>query len=486
MVAAVPEYQKKKKHDMHLKTLLACLSLLLVACAAPQPPASVVTSAPAQWHAPLPHGGSASGLSQWWQQQGDSLLVELIEAAQAANPTIASARARIEQARAARVAAGAALVPTLDATASVTRSSEQPPLPMATTAQAGLQSAWEIDLFGGGRAARDAAQSRLEGAAAGWHDARVSVAAEVAIQYYNLRACEKLYAIAVADAASRAETSRLAGLSASAGFTAPASAALARASAAEASARAKQQRAQCDAGIKALVALTALAEPGLRSKLAATAAQTTPDAAIAIASLPAQVLAQRPDVFAAEREVAAASADVGAAQAQRFPRLTLNGSIGRASFRAGGTDTELSAWSLGPLALNLPLFDAGRRAANTDAARARYEEAVAAYQAKVRQAVREVEEALVSLHSTAMRSEDVRIALEGYRTSFDAMESRYKGGLANLLELEELRRTRLAAENAVVALENERRAAWVALYRAAGGGWTLPSPESPHEPHKQP
>ncbi|HEY0844583.1 MAG TPA: efflux transporter outer membrane subunit [Noviherbaspirillum sp.] len=459
---------------MHPKSFSLSLTLLLAACAAPQPPASVAPFAPTQWHAPLPHGGSQVHLSEWWRQQGDPLLAELIDAAQSASPSIASARARLEQASAARVAAGAALLPTLDATASLSRSSAQPPLPMGTTAQAGLQSAWEIDLFGAGRAGREAAQFRLEGAAAGWHDARVSVAAEVASEYYNLRACEKLYAIALSDAASRAETARLARLSEEAGFMAPATSALARASAAESSARAKQQQAQCEAGIKSLVALTALAEPDLRRRLSLAPAADIPEATFAVASLPAQLLAQRPDVFAAEQEVAAASADVGAARAQRFPRLALSGSIGRASFRAGGTDTELSAWSIGPLALSLPVFDDGRRAANVDAAQARYEEAVAGYRARVRQAVREVEEALVRLDSTAARSRDVQTSVEGYRASFNATEARYKGGLASLVELEEARRTRLAAENALVALENERRAVWVNLYRAAGGGWEMP------------
>ncbi|WP_170942317.1 TolC family protein, partial [Noviherbaspirillum denitrificans] len=184
------------------------------------------------------------------------------------------------------------------------------------------------------------------------------------------------------------------------------------------------------------------------------------------------LLSQRPDVFAAEREVAAAAAEIGGARAQRFPRLSLSGSIGRANFRSGGVDADLSTWSIGPLAMSLPLFDGGRRAANVEAAEARYEAAAAAYRARVRQAVREVEEALVNLQSTAARGEDARISVEGYRTSFTATEARYKAGLASLVELEEARRNRLTAENALVALERERRSAWVALYRAAGGGWT--------------
>jgi len=458
---------------MHLRHSIAaaCLPLLLAACATPDLP-NAASVAPQQWHAPLPHNGNVRDLSQWWQQQGDPLLAQLVEAAQAASPSIASARARIEDARATRVAAGAALLPTLDAAASASRSSAQPPQPMGTTAQAGLQTSWEIDVFGAGRAARQAAQARLESATAGWHDARVSVAAEVANQYYAWRACERLLSIVTADAASRAETSRLADLSERAGFQAPATAALARASAAEGNARATQQRAQCDIDIKALVALTGMAEPELRQKLAASTASA--EVPLAIASLPLQVLAQRPDVFAAERALLAAAAEVGGAQAQRLPRLSLNGSVGRAYFRSGGIDGDMSSWSIGPLALSLPVFDGGRRAANVDAARARYDEAVAAYQAGIRRAVREVEEALVNLHSTAARSEDARIAVDGYRASFNATEARYKGGLASLVELEESRRTRLAAENALVSLERERRAAWIALYRAAGGGWQAP------------
>ncbi|MBC7573991.1 MAG: TolC family protein, partial [Herminiimonas sp.] len=197
-----------------------------------------------------------------------------------------------------------------------------------------------------------------------------------------------------------------------------------------------------------------------------------------IAMLPAATLAQRPDVFGAEREVAAASADVGSTQAQRYPRLSLSGNIGVTNFRGAGISTDLSTWSIGPLALSVPLFDGGRRAANVDAAQARYDEAVSKYRASVRQAVREVEEALVNLQSTAARSSDAVAAADGYRISFNGTESRYKGGLASLVELEEARRTRLAAEIALVTLQRERVAAWIALYRAAGGGWTSAAPDA--------
>jgi multidrug efflux system outer membrane protein len=456
-----------------IAAVLAAFSL--AGCAAPGP--AMRAAAPlAQWHGPLPHNGAVSDLALWWQQLNDPLLVELIESAQTANPTVATAASRIRQARAARVAAGAALLPSLDGQATAARGNAQPPAPLATSLQAGLQTAWEIDLFGGNRAAAIAAQERLDGAHAGWHEARVLVAAETATSYVSLRTCERQLAVALNDARSRAETSRLSELSTQAGFTAPATSALARASAAEGSARATQQRALCDVEVKALVALTALAEPALREKLAAPWTEPGHTVAMAVPAVPAQLLAQRPDVYRAEREVAAASADVGSARAQQFPRLSLSGSIAAGTVRTGGFSTDLQTWSIGPLALTVPVFDAGRRAASVDAAQARYEEAAALYAARVRQAVREVEEALVTLDSARARGEDAKIAAEGFRVSFVATEARYRSGLASLVELEDARRTLLAAETALVGLQRERAAAWIALYRALGGGWMRPEP----------
>jgi len=238
----------------------------------------------------------------------------------------------------------------------------------------------------------------------------------------------------VNDATSRAETARLTKLSADAGFAAPASAALARASAAEASARTTQQRALCDIEIKTLVALSAMPEPVLRQKLTAAWVDPSTKVALPIASVPAQLLAQRPDVYQAAREVEAASADVGTARAARLPRLSINGSIAVGRARISGASTDVQTWSIGPVGLSLPIFDGGRGAANVDAAQARYDEAVALYMASVRQAVREVEVALVNLESARLRNEDARVAAEGYRLSFVATEARYRSGLASLVD----------------------------------------------------
>jgi NodT family efflux transporter outer membrane factor (OMF) lipoprotein len=368
---------------------------------------------------------------------------------------------------------GAASGPNLSATANASRGINQLNTPLASLGNVGLQASWEIDLWGGNRAAQDAAQARLAGSQAGWHEARVSVAAEVANTYLNLRTCEMLVNVAKDDVTSRTETSRLTGLLANAGFTAPANAALARASNAQSQSMLTMQRTQCDMQVKALVALTTFTEPEIKSKLSKSSVLSASEAMnkIAIPQLPAQLLAQRPDVFAAQQDVAAASGDVGSAQAAKYPRLGLNGSLGLQGISSGGVSVNGATWSIGPVSVTLPILDGGRSSAAVDLANANYEAASANYKAKVRGAVREVEEALLSVQSAADRLQDAAVATEGYGSAFLASEARFKSGLGSLSDLEDTRRTALAAKTALLNLERERSAAWVALYRAVGGGW---------------
>ena len=222
--------------------------LALAGCAANAPPATVTVAAPPQWYASLPktvsaspaatpanslpHNGSLTSLSLWWQQQNDTLLVDMISAAQIVSPSVITARSNIQQAQASRIASAAALLPTLDAVGNASRSVSAPlnrntRAPINNAALLGLQTSWEIDLFGQNQASLNADSERLLGSEALWHEARILVAAEVASQYYSLRACEQLLGVTSADAKSRFETSRLTDLLTKAGFGAPATAALA-------------------------------------------------------------------------------------------------------------------------------------------------------------------------------------------------------------------------------------------------------------------
>jgi NodT family efflux transporter outer membrane factor (OMF) lipoprotein len=462
------------KRDL-LAALPFALALGLAGCAATggAPVEPVVASA---WQAPLPHDGDIAELRRWWTQFDDPLLARLVDAAETASPTIASAGARIADAQARRTATGAALLPALDATASAGRGRQDISLPVAaTSAGIGLQASWEIDVFGRNRAARDAAEARLEGATASWHDARVVVAAETANQYLALRACESLLAQTRLDAESRAETARLTELSMQSGFESRSNAALTRASAAQGSVLVKQQSEQCEQTVKALVALTGIAEPDLRAQLAAAAARLPQPATIAVPSVPAAALAQRPDVFTRARDVVAASADIGAAEADRWPRITLAGSVGAARFESGLGSFSGTTWSIGPVGVSLPVFDAGARRANVDAARARYDEATSAYAATLRNAIRDVENALIALQGTADRNADAQSAADNFEISYRATEARYRSGFGTLFELEDARRSALAAQILLINLRRERVAAWIALYRALGGGWSAPA-----------
>jgi len=454
----------------HRSVVLAA-ALVVSGCAGFMPPAQVPMAVAPDWQAPLPHQGQVTSLAQWWQQQGDPLLVELIVAAQGVSPSVAQALAHMETARANQATARGALLPSLNAQASASRGVSQPETPVATTVQAGLQASWELDLVGANRAVSKAAQAQLEASQAQWHDARVSVAAEVANLYHSLHTCTLQLAVTQSDAESRQKTAHLTEISANAGFVAPSVAAMARASAAQANSQLTQQRAQCEIDVKGLVALTALSEQAIKQKMALAQVKQGREATLSIASVPAQTISQRPDVFAAERDVVLASAQVGSAKAQRLPRLSLNGSIGALRVSTGMGDTSVSTWSLGPLALSLPLYDAGQGAARVDAAYASYQSAVMAYQGKVRHAVREVEEALVKLHSTESRLRDALVSTQGFSESLAATQSRFDHGLASLMELEDARRSALAAQSGLLGLQLERQLLWVSLYRALGGGF---------------
>ena len=454
------------------KLAAGLLAILLAGCAVgpdyrrPEPEAAT------QWYAVSPHEGSLTTLAQWWSQFDDPLLAELIMTAERDSPDLDQALARIVQSRAGVTAATSALAPSLGLSGNAQRS--RSPLntpPLQTLRQGALEASWEIDLFGGRRRGREAAMAREQGAQAQWHDARVSLAAEVAQEYTGLRSCEALVTVAEADLKSRQESERLSHLMVDAGMQSVADGALATAGLADAASRVEAQRADCEVSVKSLVALTGLAEPLLRAKLVQRRGVVPQPAAFYVRQVPAEVLLQRPDMVGVERNMAAASAEIGVAEAARYPRITLLGSIGFQSLTTDSASIEGRSWSIGP-GIGLPIFNAGRLAADVDAARARYDEAAAAYRGKARQAVREVEQAMVRLASAQVRAGDADKAAANYDRALRAAEARWGVGSASQLELEEVRRVALASHMQRIGVQRERVSAWISLYRAIGGGWT--------------
>jgi NodT family efflux transporter outer membrane factor (OMF) lipoprotein len=465
---------------------VASAASLLAACASVERQ-TVADAAPppAQWYTALPHGGSVDQLTRWWEKLSDPLLVKLMMGAQKESPTLAAAASRMAQARALRVQTGSVLAPQFDVGVTTSRSVSTPGFSTqpVDTAQAGVQMSWELDVFGARRADRDSAHAGLEAAIADWHDARTLVAAEAGLTYLHYRFCMAELALSEQELASREQTAKLAALSSQAGLMSASQAALVRSAWADTANRVQQERVGCEYRIKAMVVLSGIPEPELRKDIATyqehadrlLANTSWLDGLFNIASIPGQALVQRPDIYMAQSDVISAAYNVESSQAARWPRLSLSGFVGRGRSEIQDKATEMQVWTVGPLSLSIPLLDWGQRSARVDAARTRYEEATLKYRAKVRQAVREVEDALLHLRTSDERVKSGQTASEGYRKAMEAMQASHKAGLASQYELEDARRAHLVGARNLLASKRDRMYAWIELYRAAGGGW---SPEA--------
>ncbi len=426
----------------------------------------------AQWHGALPHGGKLGGLEQWWEQLNDPLLSELIVNAEKSSPSIDMALARMNEARANATIGGAGLYPSLvlGAGASTSRSAFGMQVMEQSAGKVGFDASWEIDLFGKNRRTAEAAQARFGAGEAGWHDARISLAAEVADVYVELRQCEAALVIAESNKQSRAEVQGVTRIKEEAGLASPMDAARALAGEAEGDSAYIAKQGECARVINRLTALTGIEQNDLKSRLAARYGQIPIANFVDVSSVAAQVLSQRPDVAIAEANLAAASADIGVSKAALYPSITLVGSVASNVIYMGGQSTQVPTWSFGP-SLSLPLFTGGRGQAGVKAAQARYDYALANYRKTVREAVRNVEDALVRLNVANARAHDGDKMQEKYRQLFHATKARFNAGLGNRVSLEDARRNWLQTQDAAVALDRETVSAWIALYKALGGGW---------------
>jgi NodT family efflux transporter outer membrane factor (OMF) lipoprotein len=467
--------------------VLAALAMLLSGCMlgpSYHAPSARSLGVPDAWHASLPHDGSVTELAHWWQQFDDPELTVLIETAQQNSPTIGIAAARLREARAVLGNSRAALLPRVDGSASFNRSNtnttavtsadvNQPAQVQSgelNTGTALAEASWELDLFGKLRRQNRASEARVAAGVAGWHDARVSVAADVGDTYARLRACQALLRVEQSDQQSRQTVQAITAHKVQYGFASSADAALTHASVAEAVDSIEDQRSLCEQDANELTALTGVSRTQLDAQLAPGFAQIPVPRGTALSSVPAESIAQRPDVRASERELAAASEEIGAAIAARLPSFSLTGSIGVDHYQANGQALTLRPWAFGP-GVTVPLFDGGSGAANVENARGRFDEARYTYEKQVRQAVLEVENALTRVDSSVRREDAASQAEQNYRVYFDSAERQYRGGSRDALDLETSRRQLLAAQQRVAAAQLERAQAWISLYRAVGGGW---------------
>lgn len=423
---------------------------------------------------------AAQPASEFMRAFGDAALLDVIDLATRRSPTLEQAVARIRQARAAAGASQANAAPTATASGSLSRAGrfEQGGQGSAATA---LTAGWDLDIFGTAVRAIEAADARRQSAELSGQQARLSLSTEVASAYFSFRQCAGAAGLLGQEVESREATAQLTGVKAQAGAVPLQDWDRSEAAVLDARLRLASQQEVCNQGVHRLALLAGVAPQGLPASVLAaqplpgqSQGQARPGVSAGVpASVPAEALTRRPDVQAAERLLAAASADIGATQAQYLPSLSLAGNIGLNLAGLGSDALSTRTWSFGPT-LRLPVLDGGRRTAAVEAARGRYDEALATWRQSVLQAAREVEDALSRMATARASVQVAHQAVQRYSAYEQAVQSRLAAGAASLLEREDARRLAIAARNAQLAAELELHQSRLALHKATGGD--LPTP----------
>jgi multidrug efflux system outer membrane protein len=462
-----------------MKHLIFGLPFLLTACTlGPDYRRPEVTATPAfREDAPWKEAAPADAIAReaWWQIYGDSTLNDLQERARTANQDLQAAVARVDQARAAARISEADRFPRIDLDPALSRGRTPDALaPLehgftSTVLSVPFDLNYEIDLWGRVRRSVEAATAEYQATAADFENVRLTLHADIARDYFALRALDAEIALLQRTVELRRQNLRLVDSLFRNGQVsrldvARAETELAAAEADEAGLR--RRRAGFEHGLAVLVG-----EAVANFSLSPAPLDLDLEPPAVAPDLPSYLLERRPDIAAAERQMMAANARIGIARAAFFPVVSLTGSAGWAS-------DELStlfnwgnrAWALGPF-VSLPIFDAGRNRAGLEGARAAWEESVANYRQQVLVAFSEVEDALSDLHHLADQSAALQQAATSARDAAELSGKRYRAGLVSYLEVVFSERSALVAEQLATQVQGQRLQASVSLIKALGGGW---------------
>lgn len=470
---------------MRLRTLCAAtgVAAALAACSfAPRydvpavPVGEHYKEAAGGWQPATPADHLARGT--WWTLYGDAELDALAARIETASPNLAAALARYEQAAAVQDQIRSALYPSaaLNGTIERDRESEMNP-PQGSTArhyntnQLGASASYEVDLWGRVRDSVRAGEANLAAAAADLESARLSLQAALVDDYVQLRGLDTDLKLLQDTVAAYQKTLELTARRQQGGIASGLDVARARTQLQTVKAQldtAAAARAQLEHAIAVLV--------GESPSTFAIAARTEPLALPTIPpGIPGELLQRRPDIAAAERRTAAANASVGVARTAWFPTLSLNASLGYASFEHSDWFKASNLfWSIGP-GLALELFDGGLRAGRLRQARAVLDEAGANYRATALGAFAEVEDQLALLDRYRTASEQQQLAVGAALQAQDYALTRYRAGIVNYLEVTTAQTAALQAQRDALSLQTRRLRGSVALIRALGGGWSAPS-----------
>lgn len=437
------------------------------------------TAPPETWHSRLAGGlgssaADAQGLAHWWKTLDDPVLTGLIEKALENNLELKTASARLREARAQHSAVKSNLFPTLDANGSVSKSRSSGGDDAGSTKtmySAGLDAGWEIDFFGGVRRLVEAADADIQAAAEDLNDVLVSLSAEVAVNYIEMRTSQARLDVARANLDTQQETYELTRSRFMAGLDDELAVSQALASMESTRARIPALDTSINEAKNRIAVLLGEFTGSVHEELEDHTPIPVSSLEVAI-GVPADVLRQRPDVRRAEQELAAQTARVGVAESDLYPKLILNGSIGYDALSAGNLITDRTrTWSYGPR-LTLPIFNAGSIRAGIEVASARQEQALINYEATVLSAVEEAENAIVAYVQEQIRRESLARAAQAARQSVELAENKYQAGMVDFGTVLDAQRSLLSYQDQLAVSEGTVTTDLVALYKALGGGWT--------------
>jgi multidrug efflux system outer membrane protein len=458
-----------------LKVAALSAALALAGCASVGPDYHAAKiAAPQMQGLDAAQENNAQFQAMWWKQFNDPTLDALIQRAAANNLDLRIAVARLHESRALLSDAKSDQLPTIDTGVNYGRSREQQPgfttqRTTVTSYQAGFDASWELDLFGGVRRSVEAADADLGASEAELHNAQVSLLAEVARNYFELRGSQLRLDIARRNIENQRQTVHLAEVRQQLGAGSEQDVASAKAQLSSVQAQLPVLETQASAGEFRLAVL--LGERPGELDIDVSPKDFQPIALNLPIGDAGDVLSRRPDIHIAEREYAAANARIGVAKADFFPHISLGGFLGFLAGRSndfGGPATR--AWSLTP-GISWSGLNIQRVRANLHASEARADAAQANYQQTVLLAIEDIDNAVTGFNQQRVRVDRLIEQSTQSKRAADLARVRYQEGATGFLELLDAERVQLSAEDDLAQAEAGINTRAVALYKALGGGW---------------
>ncbi len=440
-------------------------------------PAAFSGASTNQWQPAAP--AASLPRSGWWEIFGDDGLNRLESLANSDNQSLVAAYARVQEARALIGVTRAGLFPQLNLQPDIRRQRTSANAPFEGRSAGAaftynafslpLDLSWELDLWGRVRRQTEGARARLVATVDDLESARLALQAEVAADYFTLRALEAEHRIVADSIGTFRRSLELTQERRRGGVASDLDVSQAETQLRATEAQLPALDLQRENTSHALATLSGQPATGFQVPAAAALTNVLPSVPV---SVPAELLERRPDIAAAERRMAAANADVGVAVSAFYPHVVLNGMAGYQSVDAGTWfDWPSRMWAVGP-SLNLPIFTGGRNRAQLATARAAYDEAIANYRQTVLSAFQEVEDELAAQRLLAAQLSSQNAALTAARRTLQIADNRYRAGLVSYLEVTTAQSVALDNERTVVQLQGQRLVVVTSLIKALGGGWS--------------